>query len=298
VSAFFFISIQSRHAGGHVEITVVARDLGFIEGPLWSTSGTVFVASISHGCVYEINGDGQRLGKRETGGGPNGLACYGDDVLVAQNGGIFGASGQTKGGIQRLTKGSSLPLLFERAFTAPNDLCVAPDGRLFVSDPLTERALLEPVLGRLVACDLETGEYEVIADDKLFPNGLAFDPSGEILYLAQTYPRVIERFSVRGNKVASLGILCTMKNGRPDGIAVDMDGNLWVCTPGTGGVEVHSPSGQLLDRIEIGAGAMTTNCCFGGDDMSDLFVTASGWGSLLRLRTSTQGLPLFRGTAK
>lgn len=281
-----------------MEITVVARDLGFIEGPLWSASGTVFVASISHGCVYELDREGQRLGKRETGGGPNGLAKYGDDVLVAQNGGIFGASGQTKGGIQRLTRGESVPLLFGSVLTAPNDLCVAPDGRLLVTDPLTDRALVEPVRGRLVACDLQTGHSEVLAEDRLFPNGLAFDPSGEILYLAQTYPRVIERFSVQGGKLNSLGILCTMKSGRPDGVAVDVDGNLWICTPGTGGIEVHSPAGQLLDRIEIGAGSMTTNCCFGGDDMSELFVTAGGWQSLLRLRTGTRGLPLLGGPEK
>jgi gluconolactonase len=284
---------QQALLGGDVELSTVAEDLGFIEGPLWHASGTISVASISHGCIYEIDGGGRVVGTTATGGGPNGLAQLGSEVFVAQNGGVFGASGATKGGIQRYSEGSPPELLFGAAFTAPNDLCVAPGGQLFVSDPLTDRALHEPIKGKLIVCDVETGTHKVVVDDRLFPNGLAFDPSGEILYLAQTYPRVIERFSVTTEKIVSLGILCTMMNGRPDGMAVDVDGNLWVCTPGTGGIEVYSPQGKLLDRIEVGAGSMTTNCCFGGNELSELYVTAAGWGRLLKLKTGTRGLPLF-----
>jgi gluconolactonase len=113
------------------------------------------------------------------------------------------------------------------------------------------------------------------------------------MYLAQTYPRVIEKFRFETGKLISEGILCTLAKGRPDGIAVDREGNLWVCTPGTAGLEVFTPDGQPLQRIEFGEGAMTTNCCFGGPAMTDFFVTAAGRGSVLRLDAGVRGLPLY-----
>ena len=271
---------------------VFQTGLGFIEGPVWTPDGRLCVTSISQGCVVVLGGDGTVLERISTGGGPNGLAVGQDALWVAQNGGIFGASGVTKGGIQRIRDGQ-VELLFADALTAPNDLCFGPDGRLYVTDPLTDRALTEAIEGSVWACDLSTGTAEAVVSKRLFPNGIAFDPSGTVMYLAQTYPRVIEKFRFNAGRLTSEGILCTIAKGRPDGIAVDREGNLWVCTPGTGGLEVFSPQGEPLQRIEFGEGTMTTNCCFGGPAMTDLFVTAAGRGSVLKLDAGVAGLPLY-----
>lgn len=271
---------------------VFQSGLGFIEGPVWSPDGHLSVTSISHGCVYVLAGDGTVLDRIPTGGGPNGLAVGTGALWVAQNGGIFGASGVTRGGIQKLHNGQ-VELLFAQTLTAPNDLCFGPDGRLYVTDPLTDRALTEEVEGSVFACDPNTGAVEAVVSQRLFPNGIAFDPSGEVMYLALTYPRVIEKFRFDAGRLTSQGILCTLAKGRPDGIAVDREGNLWICTPGTGGIEVFSPQGQALRRIELGDGTMNTNCCFGGPAMTDLFVTAAGRGSVLRLQAGVAGLPLY-----
>lgn len=271
---------------------VFQSGLGFIEGPVWTPQGHLCVTSISHGCVYVLGSDGAVLDRIPTGGGPNGLAVSRGALWVAQNGGIFGASGISQGGIQKI-HGDKIELLFAQALTAPNDLCFGPDGRLYVTDPLTDRALTEAVEGSVLACDLDTGAVETVVSQRLFPNGIAFDPSGETMYLALTYPRVIEKFSFEAGRLGSQGILCTMAKGRPDGIAVDRAGNLWICTPGTGGLEVFSPQGEPLQRIEFGDGAMNTNCCFGGPAMTDLFVTAAGRGSVLRLDAGVAGLALY-----
>lgn len=275
-----------------MSIDVFQSGLGFIEGPVWTPQGQLCVTSISHGCVYVLGGDGKVLDRIPTGGGPNGLAVGAGALWVAQNGGIFGASGTMRGGIQKIQNGQ-VELLFAEALTAPNDLCFGPDGRLYVTDPLTDRALTEEIEGSVFACDPRTGEIETIVSKRLFPNGIAFDPSGEQMYLALTYPRMIEKFRFIEGRLTSQGVLCTLAKGRPDGIAVDREGQLWVCTPGTGGLEVFSPQGQALRRIEFGDGTMTTNCCFGGPGMTDLFVTAAGLGSVLRLDAGVAGLPLY-----
>jgi hypothetical protein len=90
-----------------MQIDIFQSGLGFIEGPAWTRRGTLCLVSVSHGCVYELDGSGTVLRKVPTSGGPNGLACTGDVLFVAQNGGIFGASGVMQGGIQKVVDARS-----------------------------------------------------------------------------------------------------------------------------------------------------------------------------------------------
>jgi gluconolactonase len=273
-------------------IEVFSRGLGFIEGPVHRRDGRILLVSINRGCVYALDSTGQIVATFATGGGPNGLALSTDALYVAQNGGVFGASGPATPGVQRIIEGEVTYLTTELC-EAPNDLCFGPDGLLYVSDPVTDRALTEAIEGRVLVCDPTSGRAEVVIQHRYFPNGLAFDASGRFFYLAQTYPRTVERFSWTAGRLESDGTFCHVANGRPDGMALDTQGNLWVCTPGTGGIEVFSPDGAPRARIELGRGTMTTNCCFGGSEGKDLFVTAAGSGELLRLRTDATGLALF-----
>jgi gluconolactonase len=273
--------------------TPFATTLGFIEGPVWDDDAqTLSVVSIDHGCIYILDRHGAKLEQIKVGGGPNGLVRAKGGLLVAQNGGIFGGSGPVQPGVQRIVNGH-VDYVIDRGFFAPNDLAFGPDGRLYVTDPATDRAVLEQIEGRLLACDFATGECEVIADGRSCPNGLAFEADGQHLLLAQTFARIVERFSRSADGWASEGTFCRLVNGRPDGMALDIEGNLWVCTPGTGGIEIFSKSGEPLRRIELGAGTMTTNICFGGADLCDVFVTAAGIGTVLTFRSDAAGLPLL-----
>ncbi|WP_084688107.1 SMP-30/gluconolactonase/LRE family protein [Paraburkholderia oxyphila] len=269
-----------------------ATGLGFIEGPVWDhRARTLSVVSINHGCVYTLDAAGNRVEAVSVGGGPNGLVLSSSGLLIAQNGGIFGGSGVARPGVQRIQNGR-VDYVLDQGFLAPNDLAFGPDGRLYVTDPATDRALTEPTEGRLLACNLRTGECETVVDGRLFPNGLAFEADGEHLLLAQTYPRLIERLHLTGGGWTSEGVFCHLTNGRPDGMAIDEEGNVWICTPGTGGVEIFDRRGQLSRRIDLGSGTMTTNICFGGDDRRDVFITAAGIGTVIKLRSGAPGLRL------
>jgi gluconolactonase len=275
-----------------MQADVINNGLGFIEGPACGPDGRLFLVSLNRGHVYRLDADGCLEASYETGGGPNGLALSEEAIYVAQNGGIFGACGHAEPGIQRIVDGRT-DYLTRQLCIAPNDLCFGPDGLLYVTDPTTDRALSEPIEGHVLVCDPHTGHSEIVVQRRLFPNGLAFDVTGRFFYLALTYARVVERFSWTGGRLESDGIFCHLANGRPDGMALDADGNLWVCTPGTGGVEVFSSEGAPIRRIELGAGSMPTNCCFAGVDKRDLLVTAAGTGQLLKLKANVTGLPLF-----
>ena len=112
------------------------------------------MAAISTGLVHVLDPAGRLLESHAVGGGPNGLAWGADGALyVAQNGGVFGASGPARPGVQRIRDGQ-VAYAVDFPFEAPNDLAFGPDGRLWVTDPRTDRALHEPIEGRVVACNL------------------------------------------------------------------------------------------------------------------------------------------------
>ena len=116
---------------------VIATDLGFAEGPVWTADGRLLVTSISHSVIYQVDADGSHV-VAETGGGPNGMAEGADGTLyVTQNGGIYGmgdrSPNQAPPGIQAIAGGAVRYLA--QGLDAPNDCCFGPDGRLYFTDP-------------------------------------------------------------------------------------------------------------------------------------------------------------------
>jgi gluconolactonase len=74
-------------------------------------------------------------------------------------------------------------------------------------------------------------------------------------------------------------------DGVPDGMKLDLKGNVFATGPG--GVLIYTPDGALLGRIVTGV--PTANVAW-GEDGSTLFITANH--RVLRVPTKTQGMPL------
>ena len=55
-----------------------------------------------------------------------------------------------------------------------------------------------------------------------------------------------------------------------DGIKCDKEGNLYLCTKE--GIVILSPAGERLAKIELET--VPANCCWGGKEGNDLFITA------------------------
>jgi gluconolactonase len=70
--------------------------------------------------------------------------------------------------------------------------------------------------------------------------------------------------------------------GSPDGMKIDVHGNIWSASPG--GLFVIAPDGTLLGRFDLGA--PTGNCAW-GEDGSTLFITSNH--NLFRVRLNTKG---------
>ena len=71
-----------------------------------------------------------------------------------------------------------------------------------------------------------------------------------------------------------------------DGFCFDVDGRLYVAGE-IHGVTVLEPDGRIAERLEIPGSGVTTNCCFGGDDLRTLFATEAVPGGLV----AWEGMP-------
>lgn len=112
-------------------------------------------------------------------------------------------------------------------------------------------------------------------------NGLAFSQDLRTAWYIDTARRRVDMIELTGKnrKPGSRRAAFEVpeRDGYPDGMALDMDGNLWVAHWGAGFVACHRPDGEIIAKVEVPA-SKTSSCCFGGSDLRTLFVTTAAEG--------------------
>jgi len=172
----------------------------------------------------------------------------------------------------------------------PNDLAFDEQGSLYFSDPPDWSPDAPKGVGRVfkVASD---GAAELVVEEPLsFPNGVAAHPSGSIIWV-DSYGRGIYRYTTRGSE-----LIAVLPPGHtPDGLDVDREGNLWVASIQSGGLDVVAPSGDVIDFVPIGGYPL--NCTFRGVEI--IVTTADpevrSAGRLVALDVGIAGWPVPRG---
>ena len=178
-----------------------------------------------------------------------------------------------------------------KRLNSPNDIVVKSDGTVYFTDPpyglpdYTEGKELEFNGVYRIALD---GTLQLLVDDFDRPNGLAFSPDESTLYVNDSPRRHIRAFDVQSDGMLANGrIFFDMQHkdtGSPDGMKVDVEGNIW-CT-GPGGIWVITPDAKLLGHIIVPE--QPANIAWGDADWHSLYITART--SLYRLRTKVQGI--------
>ncbi len=172
-----------------------------------------------------------------------------------------------------------------KRLNSPNDVVVKSDGTIWFSDPhygiMTnyEGFKSEQELPcNVYRADPETGSLEAVLTDFNCPNGLAFSPDEDRLYVADTGrmyqgdPTHIRMFDCDADGNLSGGdIFHSIDPGFADGFRLDSDGNIW--SSSADGVHCLSPDGNLLGKILVPE--LVSNVCFGGRAKHQLFITAS-----------------------
>ena len=83
----------------------------------------------------------------------------------------------------------------------------------------------------------------------------------------------IRRFTVNPDGTLSDGGVFVTTNGVPDGMRVDVLGNLWASAGPK--IDVYAPDATLLGQI-VDFPSEVTNLCFGGPERKTLYVTSAG----------------------
>lgn len=187
-----------------------------------------------------------------------------------------------------------------KPLNSPNDVVVKSDDSIWFTDPpfgiagyyQGEKATSE-LPERIYRIDPASGRLDIVADDVSGPNGLAFSPDEELLYVieSRTRPRRIRAFQVSegGEALGNSRVLVDAGPGTPDGFRVDIDGNLWcgwgMGTPELDGVRIFAPDGEPIGHISLPE--RCANLCFGGRHRNRLFMASCT--SIYTLYVNTQG---------
>ena len=150
-------------------------------------------------------------------------------------------------------------------------------------------------------------DFELLLDDIIVPNSLAFSPDNRRMYLSDTYRHEIYVFDydIGTGRISNKRLFADLHGspGRPDGSAMDADGCLWNCEYAGGRVVRYTPAGKVDRVIELPV-SQPTCCAFGGKDFEDLYITSARQrltpeqlaaqplaGNVFVVRPGVQGLP-------
>jgi gluconolactonase len=183
-------------------------------------------------------------------------------------------------------------------FNSPNDLVQASNGAIYFTDPpyglegLNDSPLKELPFNGVFRLDPD-GTVSLLEAGLSFPNGVVLSPDERTLYVSNSDPKraVIMAYSLdpeggfSGRRIFKdmTALVGDARPGVPDGMAVDMYGNVFATGPG--GIAVLARDGSTLGLIATGTAI--ANCAFGGDG-STLYIASHMM--LARLSTRTRGL--------
>ena len=250
--------------------TIGTRISKWGEGPIWWNDCLVYVDIEGHALVkLDINTNketvwdvGERIGTvvpRESGG----FLYAGDTGIIA-----FDPETGTK---QRLAD----PESEKRTTTRFNDGKCDPVGRFWAGT-----ISLVKKTGDAALYMLDTdGTLHLKIDAVTNSNGICWSPDATKLYYIDTPTKQIRAYDYdrdSGNICNASIAVDTLAHGlkdSPDGMTIDVNGNLWVAFCHGGCVACFDPSSdKLLHRIDLPC-VETTACTFGGPELDRLFVT-------------------------
>ena len=265
-----------------VDIERLAGGLGAAEGPAFLPDGRFIFVEIwrSRVSVWTAEHGVQTL--VDVGGGPNSvLVCDDGSLLVTQNGGRdrdWRAREQRPPSIQRVAPDGQIEIVVTEVegipLSAPNDLAFGPNGKLYFTDPAGDfHRVNPPPPGYIFSLDPD-GTGRVVAEaGQTFPNGITVEADGNVVWV-ESFTRAVRRYRVDTGTVEEVCVLQD-SDAIPDGLKPATNGDLYIATVLTGGVNVVAADGTDKGLLK-GFGDYVSNVQFRG---STLYVTDVGGGS-------------------
>jgi D-xylonolactonase len=271
------------------------------EGPLWHPEeACLYWMDIPNGALHRHR-PGEQAAERVLWGPVLGAATLQRDGAIA----LFGSQGRVlvwrDGSVETILDGIGCV-----GGTRFNDAIADPSGSVISGTmPTAER--------RSVLVRVEPdGRHRVVVRDLAQSNGMAFSEDGRTLYHVDTRAAVLRAYdydAATGEpRSPRLVKRFDETDGKPDGMAADEEGFLWIALWGGGCVVRIDPvSGREAQRIRV-ATPLTSSVAFGGDGLSELYITTAGGddrakngafaGSVFGARPGVRGRPRWRSALR
>ncbi len=286
--------------GGEPRVQRIATGFTFTEGPVWDfRHSRLFFSDIPGDKVYEWNEiDGHSVFRQPSGNTNGNTIDLQGGLVSCEHSGRRVVRTNADGSIDTLSDNYQ-----GKKLNSPNDVICAANGDLIFTDPPYGLTLPD---GTVKTGDLDfngvyrldtDGSIELLIDDFVRPNGLMFDAQERRLFIDDTERRHIRVFDIGAGCMLENGrVFAEIRHGnlvgRPDGMKMDVEGNIYVAGNTSDGIWVFNPEGALLGLVGVGEGP--ANLAWGGDDWRTLFVTANT--SVYRISMRVAGIPV--GVAK
>lgn len=279
------------------DFEVVVADLARPEGVCLGRNGEVWVSDQEGLLARVAEGQVEHMG--EGGVAPNGLALHPDGrIIVADYGAGLRAYDPSSGRTEMLATAAA-----GRAVRWANYPAVDAEGRIWCSsstasdDDLAAFRAGTPD-GFVFTVDPD-GATAVVSDGHRYANGIAFDPTGRWLYVAESAAKRVVRAPVDGGRLGPMAPFGPALPATPDGLAFDTAGNLWVSLVFEwNGLVALDADARLRPIVNDSSGHVLrdpTNLAFGGPDGRDLYVACCAGPWVVRARVATPGVVLGGG---
>ncbi len=262
----------------------LATGFEWTEGPVWFADHQhLFFSDIPANRMMRLTLDGQVSTYRQPSDYSNGNTRDRQGRLVSCQHGTRSVTRTELDGTRTVIADSYQG----KRLNSPNDVIVQSTGAIWFSDPTYgilsdyEGYTAEPeqAARNVFRVDPATGEVEAMITDFTQPNGLAFSADESVLYVAESgsshdagVPSVIRSFKLDDTgRILSDDVFATIDRGLPDGMRVDMAGNLW--SSASDGIHCFHPDGTRLGKILVPE--VVSNLCFGGMRGNRLLITAT-----------------------
>lgn len=271
-----------------VTLETLCFGYGLIEGPRVDREGALYFSDVTGGGVYRRTASGAVTTVVPKRRGVGGIALHAEGGLVV--------SGRN---VCHVRDGETRILLARDDVPGFNDLSTDAAGRIYVGSLRSDPFAAGPrVPGSLYRIDADGTVTELYGDVGL-SNGIGLSPDGRRLYHVDTSAGQVLVHDLGADGTASRRrVFARVTGGMPDGLAVDVEGGVWVALYDGGCVVRYSPSGELERRIDVPARAVTS-LCFGGVDGRDLYVVTADntesserKGTVFRTRSEIAGAPV------
>ncbi len=297
------------------KVEILVEGVDWAEGPVWFHEGLNF-SDVKQNTQYRWTPEaGVSVYLKPSGytaAAPRGGEPGSNGLTLDRQGRLVMCQHGDRRVVRLENDGKTLTVLAERyegkRLNSPNDLCFDSRGNLYFTDPpyglegsdndpkkeLENGAYLVRASGEIVRLNLGMIDYGGGKIEPVqYPNGVALSVDERSLYFCVSDPKhpVFLKYDVQPDGNIANGrvffdttpMFVKKLPGLPDGIKLDLNGNVWATGPG--GVFIFSPGGKHL--ATLATGVPTANLNWGGDG-STLYICANH--NVCRIKTLTKGV--------